>query len=91
MSLLPLLLRLRPSSVARHLSTSPGSVLSGCIADLSTRWLLCPEPDVEGGVLPPGAEEGEGDTDWDLPFVGEGGADCRKQKHAASETVYLTR
>ena len=45
-----------------------------------TRWTeLCMRgafPDIDGGVLPSGREEGEGDREAALPFTGEGGADC---------------
>ena len=49
---------------------------SGRAIALRIRWPLCFGPAADGGVLPPGAEEGEGETDSALAFAGEGGADC---------------
>lgn len=38
-------------------------------------WRRWPLPEVDGGVLPSGRDEGEGDMEGALPFAGEGGAD----------------
>ncbi len=63
-----------------------GSAESGRTIALRIRWPECFEPAADGGVLPPGAEEGQGETDSALPFAGEGGADCicRKQLSPAA-------
>lgn len=68
-----------------------GSADSGRTIALRIRWPVCFGPAADGGWLPPGAEEGEGETDSALPFVGEGGADCtcRKQLSAGAVTMKM--
>ncbi len=68
-----------------------GSADSGRTIALRIRWPVCPGPAADGGVLPPGAEEGEGEADSALPFAGEGGADCicRKQLSPAAAMMRM--